>query len=168
MKKFNYKKRNPFSGPHLLGVLLILAGVFALVSPYIVTSGSSIERILAMGIGAIVIGLLIVSSYSGVIMDFEEKRSKEYSSICGFKIGEWSSLPEIVTVKVIAKSYISSNTPNGVSPTLSGRVTDYKVLLYPDQSKPIFSFDYSKQKKAESIGKKLASDLQAELIISST
>jgi hypothetical protein len=69
MNKFNFKKRNLISGPHLLGPVLIIAGLFALVSPEFLKSGSSMEKILGVGVGAIIIGLGIISSYSGTLID---------------------------------------------------------------------------------------------------
>ncbi len=166
MKQFNFKKRNLFSGPHLLGSLLLLAGLFALISPTFLESGSSIERILAVGIGAVLVGLLIVSSYSGTLIDSTQKRFKEYFSFLGYRFGEWNALPEIVKIKVISTSYMSSNTPNGIHPTLSGKVTDYKTLVYSDAPKPILSFRYSKMSKAVKHAGCLASDLKVELDLS--
>ncbi|WP_373495816.1 hypothetical protein, partial [Aquiflexum sp.] len=137
MNKFNFKKRNLVSSPHLLGPVLIIAGMFALASPVFLESESAIEKIIGVGVGAIVIGLGIVSSYSGTLIDFTEKRFKEYFSIGGYKFGEWANLPDISTVKVISNSYVITNTPNGISPTFSGKVTDFRTFLYSDASKPV-------------------------------
>ena len=145
---------------------MIVAGVFALASPTFLASTSSMERIIAVGLGAILIGLFITFSYSGTLIDFPQNRFNEYTSFGGYKSGEWESLPAIVKVKAVQKSYISTNTPNGVSPTLSGKVTDYIVLLYADAAKPLFSFEYSKKAKAEKEARQLASQLKAELEIS--
>ena len=57
MNSFNFKRRNLASGPHLLGVLLI-----------------SVDKALVVGIRAIILGLVIVSAYSGTLIDFTEKR----------------------------------------------------------------------------------------------
>lgn len=165
MNSFNFKRRNLLSGPHLLGPILIIAGLFALVSPTFLESGSSMERVLAVGIGAIILGLLVVSSYGGTLIDTAQKRFKEYSSIGGYKFGEWTALPDISKIKVISTSYVSTNEPNGVSPTLSGRVTDFKTLLYSDSSKPVLSFEYSSMDKAVKHASRLAADLNADLVL---
>lgn len=165
MKNFNFKKRNLVSGPHLLGTLLIIEGLFALTSPTFLKSASSLERIIAVGIGAIAIGLLIISSYSGTLIDFTQKRLKEYLSIGGYKFGKWMTLPDILKIKVISTSYISSNTPNGISPTLSGKVTDFKTLIYSNSSKALLSFEYSNKDKAVKHAKRLAADLNADLVL---
>lgn len=165
MKNFNFKKRNLVSGPHLLGTLLIIAGLFALSSPLFFKSGSSIARVLAVGIGSIIAGLLILSSYDGTLIDLTQKRFKEYSSIGGYKFGEWVALPDILKIKVTTTSYISSNTPNGISPTLSGKVTHFKTLVYSTSSKPVCSFKYSNRDKAVKHARRLADDLNAYLIL---
>lgn len=95
MNMFNFKKRNLTSGPHLLGTLLTIAGLFAIVSPTFLTSESSLDRILTVGIAATIIGLVVVSSYNGTSIDINGKRSKEYISVAGYKFGEWRPLPEI-------------------------------------------------------------------------
>ena len=68
MNNFNFKRRNLVSGPHLLGSLLIMAGLFALVSPVFIKNESSMERVLGVGVGAIILGLVIVSSYGGTLI----------------------------------------------------------------------------------------------------
>ncbi|QCK15590.1 hypothetical protein [Mangrovivirga cuniculi] len=165
MKNFDFKKRNLSSGPHLLGLLLVVAGIFVLVSPSFLESGSSTETILAVGIGTLFIGLLIISSYGGIVIDLSQKRFKEYLSIGGYKFGEWTELPEILKIKVISNSYINSNTPNGISPTFSGKVTDFKTLIYSNSSKPVFSFKYSNADDAVKNARHLANDLNADLVI---
>jgi hypothetical protein len=165
MNNFNFKRRNLVSGPHLLGSLLIIAGLFALVSPVFFKNESSVERVLGVGSGAIILGLIIISSYGGTLIDFTEKRYKEYLSIGGYKFGEWTTLPVILTVKVISTSYISTNTPNGISPSLSGKVTDFKTLIYSNASKPVLSFVYSNREKAVKHAKSLADNLNADLIL---
>lgn len=165
MNMFNFKKRNLTSGPHLLGTLLTIAGLFAIVSPTFLTSGSSLERILIVGIGAIIIGLVIVFSYNGTSIDFNGNRFKEYTSFAGYKFGEWRPLPEISKVKVISKSYLATNSPNGISPTLSGRVTDFKTFLYSDSSSPLLSFEYSNKNKAIKQATQLATSLNVDLVL---
>ncbi|GGF26781.1 hypothetical protein GCM10011339_13630 [Echinicola rosea] len=121
------------------------------------------ERVFAVGTGAIIVGLLIITSFSGTLIDFTQNRFKEYQSVVGYKFGEWTTLPEIIKVKVISNSYISSNTPNGISPTLSGKVTKFKTLVYSNSSKPILSFEYSTMNKAVKHAKRLAAKFNADL-----
>lgn len=165
MNKFNFKKRNLISGPHLLGPVLVIAGLFALVSPLFLESESSMEKIIGVGVCAFIIGFGIVTSYSGTLIDFTAKRVKEYFSIGGYKFGEWTSLPVILKVKVISNSYIVTNIPNGISPTFSGKVTDFKTLIYSNSSEPVLSFVYSNMDKAVKNARNIASNLNAELVL---
>lgn len=123
------------------------------------------EKIVGVGLGAIIIGFGIVTSYSGTLIDFTEKRVKEYFSIGGYKFGEWTTHPVILKVKVISNSYIVTNTPNGISPTFSGKVTDFKTLIYSRSTKPVLSFVYSNRDKAVKNAKNIASNLNAELVL---
>ena len=140
MKEFNFKKRNLVSGPHILGPLLIVAGLVALVSAVIFKNDVTPVRTLLVGGGAIVLGLLIINSYDGTLIDLRNKRIKTYNSIAGYKLGDWTALPDISLVKVISTSYVRTNVPNGISPTFSGKVTDFKILLYSDDTKPTLAF----------------------------
>lgn len=163
MQQFNYKKRNLFSGPHLLGSLLVLAGVFAMISPLFFEGGSSLQRTVSIGSGAIVIGILIITSHSGTIIDYDQRRFKEYVAILGFKLGDWSELSDVKKIKLTSSSYLSTNTPNGVSPTFSGKVMEYKILLYADQPVPMLSFSYSKKDRALKQANQLALGLETAL-----
>ena len=142
-----------------------MAGLFALVSPVFFKNESSTERVLVVGLGATILGLMVVSSYGGTFIDFSEKKFKEYLSIGGYKFGEWTTLPIVSTVKVISTSYMNTNTPNGISPTLSGKVTDFKILIYSNASKPLLLFVYSNRDKAVKHAKSLASNLNADLVL---
>ena len=163
MNYFNYKRRNLFSGPHLLGPLLILAGLIALLSPLFIIQGNSIIREVSVGTGALILALAIITSFGGTLIDYSEKRFRDYISICGFKFGEWTSLPFILKITVVPISYMSQNTPNGISPTLSGKVSEFRTLIYSHDSNPVFTFIY--REKAFKQANNLASNLNASLVI---
>ena len=124
------------------------------------------ERALGVALAAIILGLVIVSSYDGTLINYTEKKFKEYSSVCGYKFGSWTSLPVIRTVKVVSSSYMSTNMPNGISPSFSGKVTDFKTLVYSDAAKPVLSLVYSNREKAVKQARSLASNLNADLVLS--
>lgn len=165
MSRFNYKNRNLFSGVHLLGILLLVAGLFALVSPLFLSSGSSMTKIISVGTGSCFIGLLIIFTYSGTLIDTSKKKFKEYVSIIGFRMGSWQDLPEIREIKVVSSNKIQRNIPNGISPTLSGKVTEHRILLYTDSDRPVFSFSYSNQTKATEQARYLADGAKSALIL---
>lgn len=163
MDTFNFKNRNFSSSPHLFGLIALAAGLFVCISPLFLSGSSSTEKVILVGTIVTVIGLIILTSYSGTLIDFSEKRVKEYSIFCGFQNGDWQAIPEIRKVKVINANFKSSNTPNGISPTLSGQVTEYKVLLYGSAPTPVTSFIYKREDQALENAKLLAMGLQAEL-----
>src|SRR5690554_3798894 len=113
MKNYNFKRRSLFSGPHLLGVIFIAVGLFAIVSPAIFTSGSSLEKSFYVGAVAVILGSIIVSSYGGTEIDFRKNRVKDYFSILGYRFGEWAALPAIKKISAISVNYHATNTPNG-------------------------------------------------------
>ena len=163
-KHFNYKKRNLLSGPHLLGILLLLVGLFTLASPLYLKTEVPQERVIIMGAGAVVLGLLIVSSYTGTLVDTFGNRYKDYLSVAGIIFGEWAELPLITQVRLKGISRLHTNTANGISPTLSGKVKEYTVGLNSDSGRPEFVFTYKKEKTASAQAAYLASALNAELI----
>jgi len=165
MNAFNFKRRNLLSGPHFVGALFIIAGLFALLSPLFFSIETSIERVIGVGMGAVILGLLIITSYSGTAIDFKEKRFKEYVTIAGYRTGKWTILPTIIKVKLISNSRMETNKPNGISPTLSAKVTDFKILLYSKSSEPMLSFVYSKRNKAMKVAEILSAQLNADLVL---
>ncbi len=157
MKNYNHKKRNFTSGSHLLGIIFIGAGVLSIASPLFISSPDySAERSLWTGIAAIAIGLVIVSTFTGSIISFGENKIKEYTSILGYKMGSWSTLPEIKQINLTSELQESSNTPNGISPTLSGTTVSFKVLLVSSEQDGISFLEFSKKDKAISCAKLLS------------
>ncbi len=151
------------SGPHLLGVLFVAAGLFALVSPTFLATESSWEKILWVGIVSILLGLFIGLSYGGTRINLTEKKMRDYISVGGCRFGTWERLPTITTIMVVTTRCRSSNTPNGISPTLSGTIVETSVLLHADEANPVLSFTYSDQGKAMKNAEYLATHLHATL-----
>ncbi|GAB3828626.1 hypothetical protein [Pontibacter rugosus] len=161
MKYYNFKERSYTSGPHLIGLLLIVAGLVSTVSPVFIEGSSSLEKAMWVGAGAITLGLVIVLSYNGTLIDFDRNRVKEYSSIMGYKAGKWVTLPNITKVAVISVRQKAANTPNGISPTWSGTVTEHKVFLYAAKPTPHLLFGFSNRERALQTAKLLAANLDA-------
>jgi hypothetical protein len=161
MNHYNFKRRSLFSGPHLLGLLFVAAGILSIISPAIFKSDNSLARAFYIGAAAIILGTIIVSSYGGTVIDFNKKRARDYFSVLGYQFGEWTALPNIERIVVISVNYKASNTPNGISPTWSGTVTDYKVFLYSENSKPVLSFVFSDEEHAVNAANLLSANLNA-------
>lgn len=93
------------------------------------------------------IGMFLISIYSGTLIDFQKHRFREYQSIFWFKLGQWQKLPKIEHAELILHSFRSRNTPNGITPTLSGLVTIYKVILLANGTK-FLALDFNLEKDA--------------------
>ena len=164
VNRFDYKKREFLIGPHLLGTLLLMAGTFSLLSPFLFKNDEALINALILGFGSIVLGLMIYATYEGIFVDFDQNRFRVYFSISGYKIGEWYNLPKIQTVKLISKCGFKKNTSNGISPTFTSKVNTFKLLMYSSNSMPVISLVYSKKKQALMAGKYLASISKAEFV----
>ena len=172
MKKYNFKYKSlsmssPYSnGFHLLGLILLPVGVFLLIAPVFIEGLESLEQSLFVGIGALVLGLIILSTYGGVMVSFKDRKIKKYYSLCGYKTGEWLPLSEQVSIELRSFSYKYTNTPNGISPTLSGKVTEYRTRLYSgDSDEPMVYLRYTNKAQAVKEAKLLSSHLEADLTI---
>ena len=164
MTLFNYKNTGVFQGHRLIGFLVILAGIFGLLSPQIFEVSVSLTRILVVGGGAIAFGLMMATAYEGTQIDLSQKQVKYYTSFMGVKFGRWDDLPAISAIKLVTKTSHVTNPANGVSPTLSGDVTDHTVFAYAlDAGIPHFSFSYQKEEEAVKTAELLARSFEIEL-----
>ncbi len=135
------------SGPRLLGFLLAGAGLLALISPWIIESGSSIEKTIAVGLTAGLIGIILISLSSGILLDFGGNRIKHFQNMGWMKFGDWEKIPKVQEIELIHHCYQSKNIPNGITPTMSSKMTRYKCVL-KSSDEVILSLDFSKEKEA--------------------
>ncbi|MFC5626800.1 hypothetical protein [Algoriphagus winogradskyi] len=148
MSRFNYKTGSSgINGPRLLGVILISAGIIVLLVPVFHQVSTDPQKIGIVGGGSFFVGLVMVSIYTGTQIDFHRNRFKAYQSILWIKIGDWQELPKIENAELILHSFRSTNTPNGISPTLSRDVTIYKCVLLSNGAK-FLALDFAKEKDA--------------------
>lgn len=160
MSQFNYKSRQLLKGQHLIGTLLVLAGVANMVIPLFVESDLTQNQSLLIGAVVIIVGLGIVFTYDGILIDFEQRRVKDYASLCGFKKGEWRALPSTLGIEVMVKEEQSTNTANGISPTLSTLTVTYEVILKNTATQKAETvLSYSKEKQAQQIASVLRNHL---------
>lgn len=159
LSQFNHKnKSSGINGTRLLSLIFLTAGGIVLLVPLYFEVNTDPQKIGIVGGGAFLIGLLMVSIYSGTLIDFEENRFKEYQSILWVKIGDWQELPKIEKVELIHHTFQSRNTPNGISPTLSQVITIYKCVMLVDGTK-FLVLDYNQEKDAVMALEKIKSGL---------
>ena len=155
----NHSATGVFSSHRLIGILFVLAGLLSIASPYFMEEAGSGGRSLWVGIAFISIGVLVNSLFKGVLVDLADKRFKLYQSVLGLKSGNWESLDKAKSVRLIQITEHSTNLPNGISPTLSGNITDFHVVVISKDEQALFSMSYSSEQKAREVAKSLASGL---------
>lgn len=141
---YDFKKWSLFSiGPHLLGLIFIAVGFFTMISPCFIPSDVTLIKTLLVGSLFFLLGVVVVSSYSGVLFDFEKKRYQMYYAFAGFRSGPWNILPVVTLVKVFPRTIKGSYTPNGINPTATLNAVVYVVAIYGQQVKPIVVLEYN-------------------------
>ncbi|MEM9299852.1 MAG: hypothetical protein AAGA64_15925 [Bacteroidota bacterium] len=164
MDYYNFQNRNFSSGPHLLGAIMIFAGLFVLTTPYFLVITTQVSRVYWLSGGTLSIGLMITSSYKGALINFKNRKFKEYTAFLGCKFGKWNSLPQLAGLKLTVKESMSTNVANGISPTWSGKAKFYNLVLLDNDRKPEFTFTFTSKKKAEKHGQILVSGLYLAII----
>ena len=148
------------ASPHILGVLLVFAGLALFLLPFFLELEVSVSTVRWTGIGAIIAGLLITSAYEGTAINGTNETFREYFAFGGFSFGNWQTLPPIAQIKLIERTDTFTNTSNGISPTLSGKVTRYMIFIYTkDTDGPLFSFEFAQKEVALSKAQYLATQL---------
>jgi hypothetical protein len=145
LNQFHYSiQRN---GIKTAGKVVVLMGLIVLAVAFLFEVETPIFKIIMVGGGAVIIGVIMISISEGTLIDFEANKFKAYQSILWIKFGEWQSLPHIENAELIHYTYTESNFPNGISPTISWNTTVYKCVLVVGGEK-FMVFDYVKEKDA--------------------
>lgn len=159
MGKFNHTYRTIWSGGRFLGLILISMGVVVVLTPLFMEVETEVLEIgLVAGIPTL-IGLILISTYTGTLLDFQNRKYKEYQSVFWFKFGEWQELPKIERAEMVLHSFRSRNVPNGISPTLSGEVTIYKCVVIANGTK-FLALDFAREKDAIAALQKIKTGLR--------
>ena len=126
-------------------------------------SDATVTKSLLVGISFLLFGLVTITSYSGVFLDFKKNTFQRYYSFAGFRSGQWEALPLFKLVKVFP--HISKGSPisNGVNSTPTLTVTQYVVALYGDQVKPVIVLEYNNKNLALEGAKCISQGLKLEL-----
>ncbi len=144
---FHHSTRNKNNGYRLAGIILILMGMIVLAVPFFLEVETEPSKIILVGGIPIVLGIFLISTYSGTLIDFEARKIKKYQSILWIKLGHWQKLPLIQNAELIHYTYQHQNLPNGISQTLSSEITTYKCVLTLE-GREFIVFDYQKEQDA--------------------
>lgn len=148
MKHFNHKNQNDETkGPRILGQIFLASGLLVILVAFFLELETDPLKVILVAGGALVIGFILASIKSGILIDFQNDQFKEYKKILWFSFGEWEALPQVGHVELIQHSFQSSYIPNGITPTLNGQITRYKVVLLANNKK-FLVLDYAKEKDA--------------------
>ena len=82
----------------------------------------------------LLIGLFVCFTKSGLVIDFENKKYKNYWHIFGIKKGEWKKLPLLnrVTVLPFSKKFVNNLTMGGAAST--SKESSFRVYLKGSES----------------------------------
>lgn len=131
----------------LAGSVLLLMGLTVLIIPGFQEVETPLSKILWVGGTPLLLGVGLVSTYSGSLIDFEKKKIKRYQSIFWVKTGKWEPLPRVKNAELIHYTYQHRNLPNGISPTFSSEISTYKCVLTLE-GREFIVFDYQKEQDA--------------------
>ena len=132
---------------------LTLSGVVLLVSPPFLLIG---------GVTLILIGLALVFLRRGVILDFENKKIKEYIGLFLIKLGKWNNLNEYPYVSVLVENLKSTGfSATGVEFTERRKI--YGVYFMNDSHrKRLRIMDFKLIENATAEAKRIANKMQIE------
>ncbi|MEP0711589.1 hypothetical protein [Algoriphagus sp.] len=148
MQQFIYKNHNDGTkGPRLLGQIMLGAGLVVILVRLLFDMDTDPMKVALVGGGAILIGLIMSTIKSRILIDFAGKKYKEYQTILWYNMGDWMDLPLVHKAEIVQHSFRKTFVPNGITPTMSAQVTIYKVVLLADGRK-FLVLDYAKEKKA--------------------
>ncbi|PZX58309.1 hypothetical protein LV84_01514 [Algoriphagus ratkowskyi] len=148
MQQFIYRNQNDGTkGPRLLGQILLGAGILVILVALLFDMETDPLKIAIVGGGAFLIGLIMSSMKSRILIDFDRKKYKEYQTILWYKMGDWMNLPSVNQAEIVQHSFRRTFVPNGITPTMSGQVTIHKVVLLTDGRK-FLALDYNNEKHA--------------------
>ncbi len=146
MRSFHYRDFSWSEGSKVLGGILILGAVIILIAPFLFPVERTTKTLLVAG-GALLISIPLLSSFSGVIFDFDKQKYLAYDQWVFVKTGVWKDMPKVNALDMIEHEYTRTNKPNGVSPTITTKGTVYKCVILAEGMDP-WTLDYSSQKKA--------------------
>lgn len=82
-----------------------------------------------IGLGLALLGTTIVFLKSGVQIDPEKKRLKEYTGLFGLKIGKWKGMEEFTDISILQKRIVSTAISRANRPATTSDEIVYDVCL---------------------------------------
>ena len=151
------------SGHRILGLIFMAAGIFSILMPLFMEAPLSDNRSSWIGIVFILFGLPISTSFGGTEVNTSTRQFRSYRALLGIRWGNWQPLPAMDGLYTISLTGEIDYLPNGITPTLSGKVTDYYVMAVSADLKPLFYLSYPTEAQARKVAQELATGLGVPL-----
>ncbi len=161
MTVYSHANTSLFSSWRFLGVLLIGAAIFTISTPLFFAINYN-AKVILLSATTLSIGLLLSTTFDGLQLDLKNKKQRDFIAILGFKRGDWRPIEAISAIIASSHSRHAQNTPNGISPTLSGTVTLYKLTAYSDLES-LFTLWFHQKEKARHLGKMMSDHFKIQL-----
>lgn len=114
------------------------------------------------GLIAIVVGVALFFAIVGIQIDFEKKLRREFLGLFGYKIGKWTSLPEIEYVTIFIENYAQRGSV--VTIDSMNRFSKVKVSLIVSKTIKYDGGFFDSKEKALEAGKMIARNLNTKLL----
>ena len=135
------------NGPNLLGLFITLAGITALVGTLFFYPDEKNNFNLIIGLISMGLGIVLMTFYSGKILDFQRSQFKEYFSVLGITYGSWKDLPPIQKAELVQHEYVSRSVPNAITPSFYTRNLVFKIALISAEKVELV-LEFFKEKEA--------------------
>ena len=130
-------------------VLIILGGYLLFISNW-------------FGLIALVVGAALYFATVGIQIDFEKKLHREFFGLAGYKIGKWSSLPEIEYVTIFVEHYAQRGSV--VTIDKADKFSKVKVSLIASETLRFDAGFFNSKEAAMDTGKIMAKRLNTKLL----
>ena len=161
--RYDRKTGYVFGGASSFWFVFVAIALVVWLSPLFMEQQDSLTRTLLVGMGALLLGLCLRFSYYGTQIDPVKKRIREYTSLLGYKAGDWENLPNFKRLRFTSNSNRAWNSPNGISPTISHTRTTYSISLYSHAASPDYTIKTENKKDALQDIQKLREMLHLEV-----
>lgn len=160
--QFDKKMKSDYKGESVFPLMFIIIGITLLLCGIILLG--TFDSRANVGIIVLFLGILVVFTRKGTIVDFKNQRIKHYIAILFLKFGKWKTLHEysyVLLLRLNQKSYGYSHT--GVQFTERKKV--YRIcLLNKNHRKRLNITDFKDKNKALSEAQGIAQNLKFEFV----
>jgi len=144
-------------GSKLSAALILIIGITAV---YYGTQGDT--GYLLIGLTITLVSIYMIAAVKGIIIDFDNRRYKNYWGLLGLKFGSWENLPEIEAVRFTKFREGSSYHRQGSASILRGKEKYSAYLMYHDSRRKIVA-SVEDEFRAEEDARYLADQLNVPL-----